>query len=184
MTHSLIRNLLISVTSVTLAHGAGAQEVAQSDWFSITRDSIRSARERGAVTVKFDRFTNVTTVSLDGTQVGSDFKLTAFYSMAGKQPSKPTRVWFMLSKSSQTWEYLHCHNVALLVDGQPISVQASHDGRVRDGYVLEIVAFRLPLDSFLRLATASKVEARVCRTELAIGSLQMAALRDLASRMK
>ena len=179
MTHSLIRNLLISVTSVTLAHGAGAQEVVQS-----TRDSIRSARARGAVTVEFDRFTNRTTVSLRGTQVGSEFELAAFYSMDGKQPSEPTGVQFMLMKSSKTWEYLHCHNVGLLVDGQPISVQASHGGRVGDGYVLEFVRFDLPLASFLRLATASKVEARVCRTELAIGSLQMEALRDLASRMK
>ena len=143
---------------------------------------------RGAVTVEFDRFTNRTTVILNAMKVGSDFELTAYFSIAGKQPSEPTFVQFMLRPnswiSSRTWEYLHCHDVALLVDGQPISVQASHDGRVGNGYVLEYITFDLPLASFLRLATASKVEARVCRTELAIGSLQMAALRDLASRMK
>ncbi len=184
MTHSLIRNLLISVTSITLAHNAGAQDSAAL----LTRAERLERWQRGTLTVEFDRFTNRTEVSLRDMSFGNPeqgvFELTAFYSMVGKQPSKPRQVHFMLSKRSTTWEYLHCHNVDLLVDGRAIPVEASHDGRVGDGYVLEFVEFDLPLASFLRLTTASKVEARVCRTELAIGILQMSALRNLASRMK
>lgn len=139
----------------------------------------------GTVTTEYDRFKNQTEAKLTRVDIGSGFNLTAYYLMPGSTPSLPDMVGFLLSHSSTDWEYLRCSDVSMLADGAPVEVQdAQHDGTVGRGYVIEYITFHLSVSTLLRLTRAKQIDLRVCTTEMSLGSKEISALTDLASRMK
>lgn len=107
------------------------------------------------------------------------------YSTPGTQRTTPNFVAFSLSTSNVHWQYLRCHSVGLLVDGnrlEPAGVK--HDGNVGRGYVSESITFRVTVNELLWMAVAKKVEGRVCNTEFALNAPEILALRNFASYMK
>lgn len=73
----------------------------------------------------------------------------------------------MLSSTSRSgWQYLKCHHVSLLVDGQPYSAQnAEHDGNVGTGYVSEHISFDVPRALVEDMGRGRVVEGKICNTE-------------------
>lgn len=137
---------------------------------------------------KFDRFEGVTVVQLNPRP--SEYQrgpgsLRALYFYWGTTPAKPPTVSFSLVSTSGDWRYLKCYSLSLLLDSlismHPIT---KHEGDVGRGYVIEFVNSRFPINEFLQIVNAKKVEGKLCNTEFLLSSEQLEALRDLASRMQ
>ena len=133
-----------------------------------------------------DRFTGLhsITVSRDYDQHGlpPDGTLMLYMEYVYSENDFPGEVKVAFLVINRTWEYLRCHGVDALVDGQPLSLKSEHDGIVGRGYVVETVLSAVPLDDFLRMVNADEVEFRVCRTEFKFGEA-MQAMKDFASRL-
>lgn len=85
------------------------------------------------------------------------------------------------TSSSDSWRYLKCHHLAILVDGRPLQPDAvDHDGTVGRGYVLEHVSFRLEDEDLHALAMAKSFELRLCADEFFAGAAQLTTLKDFA----
>ncbi|MGV3707594.1 MAG: hypothetical protein ACO1Q7_02055 [Gemmatimonas sp.] len=139
----------------------------------------------GAIDQKFDRFANKTTTALKDVDVGVG-SFFAFFITDGEKSAKPTGVSLMLITVAPSWKYLRCHDLNFLADGVPIKLaSASHNGDVlRGGRVQESIYGIMPTDSFLKLASATKIEGQLCRDEFSFKPPQVAALRALAAKMK
>lgn len=96
----------------------------------------------------------------------------------------PTVVTLAFFRSGKEWEYLRCHTVAMLADGQPVAVsEAKHTGNVRNG-VTEFITFEIATRAFLEAVNSAKVEVRLCNSEFTLTLPQLTAFRDFASRMQ
>jgi len=144
------------------------------------------------VTEEFDRFGDKTVVVLPP-QPWEIWKerppgpggLQVTYSYPGTAPTLPSEVYLGLVSLVDTWQYLDCHNLTLLLDGRVrMPLKAEHDGRVWAGSLRETVYGILSVNEFLQIVNAKKVEGQLCNTEFVLSTDQMEALRDLASRMQ
>ena len=95
-------------------------------------------------------------------------------------------VYFSFSSvSSDSWQYLKCHSLNFLVDGQPVPVgETDHDGSVGRGYVIEYVRFQAPLSLIERMGQARSVEAKICNTEFTFKPETLRLMRDFASTVR
>ena len=95
-------------------------------------------------------------------------------------------VYFSLSSaSSNSWQYLECHSLNFLVDGQPVPAgDTEHDGTVGLGYVIEYVRFHAPLNLVERMAQARSVEGKLCNTEFTFKPETLRLMRDFASTVR
>ena len=139
------------------------------------------------VTEEYDRIQDVTVAAL-ALRVQDGYKLpgglVAFFEYKGTQPAIPAFVEFGFISTSADWQYLTCHNLALLLDGETrLAPKTEQMGDVITGGVVETIATRLPVSDFLKIVNAKQVEGKVCNTEFTLTSEQMEALRDVASRM-
>jgi len=82
------------------------------------------------------------------------------------------------------WEYLDCHGVSILADGQPVGHgQADHDGSVGDYGVTEIISVELSSAQFQQLASAThSAEFRICNDEFTSSPEQRNAMLQLFNR--
>ncbi len=154
----------------------------------------RPTEKHGAkVEVSFDRFTNTTSAMLRPMRIGgllSGFEIGAVMVSLGGQPLSSTpRALVMIRSTNDEWQYLRCHGLSILADGQSLGViPTEHAGDVEAGIrrarVIERVSASLSLDQLVQLATARTVEGRLCNTEFALNPKQILAFRDFASRLK
>lgn len=95
-------------------------------------------------------------------------------------------VYFRLSSSSSDgWDYLECHPLAFLVDGQAVDAgETEHDGTVGRGYVLEYVKFIAPLALIEGMGRARAVEGKLCGTEFTFKPETLRLMRDFASTVR
>jgi hypothetical protein len=96
------------------------------------------------------------------------------------------KVFFRLSHFSPNgWEYLKCHPLAFLIDGQPVNPgETEHDGTVGRGYVSEYIKFVAPLDLVDRMARGRSVEGELCNTEFTFKPETLRLMRDFVSTVR
>lgn len=141
------------------------------------------------ITEEYDRFDQKTLVSLKPSFTETEElphgSLAVSYSYDGTEPTPPLLVGFALMSINDTWEFMKCHDLTLIVnENAPRSLETLHNGTVGRGYVIEQVVTLMALNEFLALANADTVEGKLCRTVFELTPSQIAALRDLASRMQ
>lgn len=136
---------------------------------------------------EFDRFSGATSVRADPnpTKVyNGERNFSVGYSYKGTTPTIPDVVVFSFWSVAEDWQYLKCHSVALLVDGEQMPLESEHDGEVMSPKVLEMVHVPIDVDRFLQIVNAKKVEGQICNDEFVFTDKQMEAMRDVASRMQ
>lgn len=108
----------------------------------------------------------------------------AVYSVKGQKPGIPDGVLFEFESSSKSWQFLGVSRVDwLLNDSDRFSMPAKHDGTASGGGVLEYMAMDIPLDRFLTIVNASKIDVAISYARVTLSAGQMEALKDFASRM-
>lgn len=135
--------------------------------------------------IKYDRFKDVTTLacpSLEGFRIDHVNSLTLAVGVKGdgftETAAEPDGALIFSSRSrARSWYYLHDHDVDLLIDGEPHSLESVHDGRVGHGGVVEVVQAPLEIETMTKMATAGAVEVRVGRTEIAFDEKMRERLR-------
>lgn len=135
------------------------------------------------VAVKFDRFKNQTDLVIGpGDGKPSSPSLFVVASFPGEHPAKaPAVAFFSFHSTSKDWEYLRCHETDLLLDGQSLHIETKHDGTVGSGYVSEYVEGRVTFEKLKRIASAKKVEVKICNTEFSLSDDDMTDLRQLVT---
>lgn len=145
-------------------------------------------KHNGKVSEEYDRFDKETVVRLStpSDAISNLYGgLTVIYAYPGETPARPSTVTIGFVYVNDTWEYLECHSLAFLIDGdETLTTRSDHLGDVMEGgKVSEIVHADISPDDFLRLVHSSKLEAKVCNDDFLLTDAQMASLRDVASRM-
>ncbi len=146
--------------------------------------SIDRGGRSSQIVSQYDRFRDVTIVSLKEIPLPDGIALTPFYTMPGTSPSRPIAMNLFFSSTSTEWRFLDCHNVEFLVDGRRLPIESpKHDGKVGKGSVAETVSFSMPVATFTALASGTIVEGRLCRTVFQFNPEQMFQMRALAARI-
>jgi hypothetical protein len=79
---------------------------------------------------------------------------------------QPDLISFEVIGSSESWRYLSCHPLSILVDGHQVTGSpAVHHGEVGRGYVIETVSSVIPWDQAEPFLKASEIEYKVCNDE-------------------
>lgn len=131
------------------------------------------------IKVKVDSFTGKTTVNTKPTP----FTERPSFNLLGRyrdETDKPNAVLsILLYSSSPTWQYLHCYSTFWLADNKPINLpQPTHKGFVGTGFVMEHLAITpVPLSALQQMATAQKVEFKVCNDEFTLTTEEMKDLK-------
>ena len=142
------------------------------------------------IQINFDRFSKKTIVTTEGTSQFLDrmeVELTPrwFAKFDGQKPTLAPPVSLTFWKKSESWEYLRCNVLAMLVDGSPFPVGTSkHDGTVGSGYVLERISVSLTAANATKLSKANLVEFKICNTEGRFSENDLADLRKIIQTIK
>jgi hypothetical protein len=148
---------------------------------------LNATRSDGQVVkVDYNPSKNRTAVTLDEVKLQSGVKFVAVYIVPGQlKAALPSLIHGIFTATSDDWRYRDCRELDFVVDGKPLRIaNVSHDGRAGSGYVLEFLEFDQPVAVFTQLASARRVEGRLCKTGFAFDAKQLAAMRDFLSRMK
>jgi len=143
---------------------------------------------RGQVTVKYDEFNKVNVVRIDKLELLTDddhISFLMFTALAVHQPNKPntSSALITLMSQSESWQYLQCHHVVFLADGEPVQLQeVKHDGRVGRGYVLEFVRVDIPALTFRQMANSLELRGRLCNTEFTFSQEQRKTLQNFTAQ--
>nr|WP_019365240.1 hypothetical protein [Pseudomonas luteola] len=112
---------------------------------------------------EIDRFTGETTISWISPAVFDTMVPNLF---AKPSNSASNNAMLFLSGSSKTWRYLHCNQTYWLVDGRPIKPTfQKHDGKMGGRGVVEYIYNEFSLEQVKSMASASKVEFKICNDE-------------------
>ena len=119
-----------------------------------------------------DRFSGKTSVVLEeefGTAKRSSRPSITFITVIRADGTAP-RMLVSLAFTSESWEYLKCANVSMLIDGQSVTLpEFEHDGTVGRGYVIEYLKAMTSTDLAQKIAGAQRaVELRVCTDEFVL----------------
>lgn len=135
---------------------------------------------------KYDKFKDFSAMQLDDMIISKDLKLNAYFLYKGNDMKvTPPLVHLRFLSKSTNWKYLDHSSLDLILnDNIRLNLgNLKHDGTVGSGYVLEFMYADLPVETFLQIATAQKVEGKLFTTEFTLKPEQIEALKDLASRL-
>ena len=116
-----------------------------------------------------DRFSGKTSVFLEeefGAAKRSSRPSITFLTVLNKDGTAQ-RMLVSLSFVSDSWEYLRCSHVSMLIDGKTVDLpEFEHDGTVGRGYVIEHLKAITSTDMARKIADAQRsVELKVCNDE-------------------
>lgn len=143
----------------------------------------------GKIEHKHDEFKGVSTVWAKdielkdaSTLLTNGLTLDAFLiTKISNAPVKPEVIFLMIKTTSRDWQYLECHSLDFLADGDPIHAdKVTHDGSVGRGYVLEFISANIKPGNLLKIANSQVVRGRLCNTEFALTPAQISKFRELA----
>lgn len=91
--------------------------------------------------------------------------------------------WLVVHSTSDDWEYLRCHSVAMILDERRGSLPSDHDGSVGRGVVVESVRVHLTPALLVAMARGSDVRIRVCSDVLVIDTALRSLMLEFAQRV-
>lgn len=153
---------------------------------SIVCEAPAQTSAEEAVEIKFDRFRNYTDVrypSIDQAEKRARNHLTPTWlaGFDGQTPIKPPRVLSLtFRRINSSWQYLRCHDVAMLADGIPVQLPpAEHSSSAGRSSVIEDITVRVSFDTARKLSGSQLVEFKICNTEGRFSKADMQGLRGV-----
>lgn len=153
---------------------------------SIVCEATAQTSAEEAVEIKFDRFRNYTDVrypSIDQAAKRARNHLTPTWLVGfdGQTPIRiPSVLFLTFRKINSSWEYLRCHDVAMLADGVPVQLSpAEHSGNAGRSSVIEHINVSVTFDTARKLSESQLVEFRVCNTEGRFSKADLHGLRGV-----
>lgn len=126
------------------------------------------ALERGeinptfGITKKVDEFDGTITYSAKSMAIGRSGALDFFPTISIVPNTRPS-ILFILMAKNETWQYLDCHRVDILVNGKPVRPdKVAHNADVRGWGVTEFITAFMNSASFSQITEAQTVKGRVC----------------------
>lgn len=131
----------------------------------------------------YNRFRDATTVAIPlPIDQGRAKEFNVLARGKGKTLGSDAKLAISLVFAESEWRFLECHTVDVLADGKPVEVgEATHEGKVVDGGVLELVVVPLTRPALDVLSTATMIELQVCREEFVLrpeGAARFKAMLD------
>lgn len=134
-----------------------------------------SATRPDGISREYDRFKGVTTVTaplfVADTSSGAPVRawVRTIYQGTAPTTAAPPLVALVTRFESDSWRFMKCHSMAMLIDGKPAPLpEERHDGNVVDGGVIEVVSVPLPYSVLDGMAHASSIELQICRDEFRV----------------
>jgi hypothetical protein len=89
------------------------------------------------------------------------------------------------SSSRRGWQYLKCHTVSLLIDGQAYPIaDEKHDGNVGTASVSEYISFKVPLSLVEQMGAAKAVLGKICNTEFTVTPNSLSEMRNFVTAVR
>ncbi|MHA6235224.1 hypothetical protein [Pseudomonas fluorescens group sp. PF-69] len=136
--------------------------------------------QAGALLDKTDRFTGNRSVrwnSLPAQSEGWGFSSYAFYP---KGYEKPYAYGLSLLTWAERWQFLDCHHINWLIDGEPASdLKFEYSHEMAGSATTERFDMRADRPTLERLASAKLVEFSVCGKEDKISDIDLAGIRQV-----
>jgi hypothetical protein len=162
---------------------------------SLAFSALCSAQSsRSMVNVSYDKFEDLTEVSTSESKVDDaiarkevkqDLRLHARYTCAGNTiHCRPDKLELMFISYSNI-EHLRSIDLVLLYNGKRMraskpSWSGGDDGA---GHPIELITFAIPVEDFLKLALAEKVEGKLGQTTFKLSDDNLTAMRALANEI-
>lgn len=159
-------------------------------WISFAEQNSNEVSQ-GKIQQKYDRFKDATSINLGLTKIGEahgiEAWLSAEFSYTGQTPTRPTQVILAFVFASKGDRFNQGDELILLLDGKRIKIgpmyrQASYDS-TKESPVREIMAKMVPVDSFIEMARATKLEAKIGIVEFALSEDNLRLLREFIARI-
>lgn len=181
LTHTLLNFALCSMMAMSIS----GQD---------SRKTATPKQDKSQVHIRYDRFKDSTTVSINPMHVGTFtngygnpfYKLSigAAYSYSGRQARKPDLIAIKFYSSSRGALFAkdRSRELNVIADGEriPFGQLARGDSQVSDGKIVESLTAPMPIGIFRRLVNAKKLEMRLGNYPLDIKEKYVQALRELA----
>jgi hypothetical protein len=140
----------------------------------------------GKVTKEYDRFKDSTTVTLDALLAGDypqGLSVRAIEIFPGTSPTKESSKYiFAFLSTGEDLEYELLHDLIFLADGERLKVDnSSYMKQFVRGNYLELILIAIPSQTLRKVASATKAEAQIGKTEFVVsGQLKENLKRFLA----
>jgi hypothetical protein len=143
------------------------------------------------IETQYDKFNDVTKVKLNlmpvPLQSAEELWLSAQFTSKGQKVLPPEEVMLAFVWGSKDGKFSQGNELIVLADGERVRVgkmyrDASYSSRHKNP-TKEIMALNIPVATFLKIARAKKLEAKMSIHEFALADENLSALRDLAGRM-
>jgi hypothetical protein len=121
--------------------------------------------------VDYDRFTDTTNIfssdALPSHKGRTFFILAAVHRRDSYSPGSPVAYRIQVWAYRQDWDYLRCHNLAILADGKPVLLPRTdfESDIISGNSVAEYISVNASREAIAAIAAARKVEIQVCRDE-------------------
>jgi len=152
------------------------------------KQKIKTFRNSGRFSVKYDRFEDRTYVRVGPFFVGGTkayfmrgFELN-MYAVLVKDKQPRQSIYLIFETQSRDWKLLKTRELYVLMDGERQTFgEGVRDSDVGGYYVQEQIAYLIPADTFAKMAQAKKSELRIGTIELVLKDEHKEAFRDLLS---
>ena len=163
---------------------------------SLALSALCPAQSSGpVVNVSYDKFEDLTEVSTSESKVDEaiarnkakqDLRLRARYMCAGNTSHcRPDRLG-LLFLSYSNFEHIRSIDLVLLFDGKRVRASKPNwsSGDDGAGHPIEHITFSIPVEDFLKLALAEKVEGKLGETTFKLSEDNLTAMRALANEIE
>jgi hypothetical protein len=179
--------LIVALVFACVAHGAAQDKGAKSKF-----------KHEGKFQATYDRAQDRTVVAFQPYGVNINYRdplesvaITAGFIHPGQTLTSPPQFieFGIISQSRSGWEFERekDRQLTLVIDGEVINVGemkliTARRFTIGALYYREDLAYTMPYEGFVRMASAKKVSVKVGRTELKLRNEHLEAMRELVSR--
>jgi hypothetical protein len=159
------------------------------------KQKIKTFKNNRRFSVRYDKFKNSTHVSVGPFNIGGDKAYIFSGAMLGMgadfffqgQTLKEgvEEIYLVFDSRSKDWRFLDGRDLYAIVDGERMELgKGERSSDVRRGSVSELIIYKLPIDTFSKIANAKAVELKVGSIELKLKDEHLIAFKDLLSLTK
>jgi hypothetical protein len=136
-----------------------------------------------------DRFTNTTTILMTGDMLKAHKAKTPFIAAIaqydeGKKNLAEIAIT-IYTTSDDGWKYLRCSSTHWLADEKLVKIEkeAIHQGTTGKGYVTEVIINMVNMSTIDTLASASKIEFKICNDEFVAADQDVKNFKEFARQI-
>jgi hypothetical protein len=175
---------MFSALLLTAAVGWAGDEAFKEDVYTVHPYEIKTTYDRVKDYTRFAvTFDNVVVQATN--DVETDLHIGTYWS--GSERTRFNDKMLMsisFTSTSESWEYLKSHSLAILGGNVRLKPEVKHDGDVEKGYVFESMSAKITFGEFKNLIKADVIEFAIGVNEFDLRGDQVLALRDITRRLE